>query len=88
MMIYSNIFHESDAEPFDLFNYGLNIFGDGSFSEEFEEKIRHFSEECDLIQVRTRFFKDALNLCVFLNFNLKGLSNDSRRFQWIWRCMF
>ena len=42
----------SDAEPFDLFNYGYKIYEEEHFSDDVEDKIRHFSEECDLIQVK------------------------------------
>jgi hypothetical protein len=42
----------SEAEPFDLFNYGYKIYEEEHFSDDVEDKIRHFSEECDLIQVK------------------------------------
>ncbi|XP_051166015.1 protein misato [Leptopilina boulardi] len=42
--------HESPNQPFDVFNYGRNVWSTESFSEDFTDKIRNYVEECDLIQ--------------------------------------
>lgn len=42
--------HESTNQPFDVFNYGRNVWNTESFSEDFTDKIRNYVEECDLIQ--------------------------------------
>ena len=41
---------ESESQPFDIFNYGRNLWNTESFSDDFTDKIRSYVEECDLIQ--------------------------------------
>jgi len=34
-----------------MFHHGLNAFKDANFTDEFENKVRYFAEECGQIQV-------------------------------------
>ena len=47
----NKFFFTIDADPFDLFHYGLNISKENSFLDNYEDKLRLDSEECDNIQV-------------------------------------
>ncbi|XP_033211026.1 protein misato isoform X2 [Belonocnema kinseyi] len=40
----------SESQPFDIFNYGRNLWNTDSFSQDFTDNIRAYVEECDLIQ--------------------------------------
>ena len=66
------LIHSESAEPFDLFNYGINIFEDRDFTDDFEDKLRHFGEECDYLQ-GFQFIVDAYNgiLRIFMFMILK-----------------
>lgn len=47
-------------EQFDLFTHGLDTFRNASYRENFEDSLRHYAEECNLVQVTT-------NLSIFKN---------------------
>ncbi|RNA34129.1 misato -like protein [Brachionus plicatilis] len=49
-----------ETEPFDLFNYGTNIFSENSFMDDFDDNVRHYAEECDNVQ-GFQFFVDCFN---------------------------
>ncbi|XP_012270031.1 protein misato [Orussus abietinus] len=42
--------HECSVQPFDIFNYGQNIWKTTQFNEDFSDRIRAYVEECDLMQ--------------------------------------
>ncbi|XP_015603169.1 protein misato [Cephus cinctus] len=42
--------HACTSQPFDIFNYGLNIWKNAQYSEDFCDKIRSYVEECDMMQ--------------------------------------
>ncbi|XP_069672251.1 protein misato homolog 1 [Periplaneta americana] len=42
--------HKSDTRPFDVFNYGVNLWKNEIFQEEFIDRIRVYVEECDNMQ--------------------------------------
>ncbi|CAF0836344.1 unnamed protein product [Brachionus calyciflorus] len=49
-----------ENEPFDLYNYGLNVFKENSLMDDFENNLRHYSEECDNVQ-GFQFMVDSFN---------------------------
>jgi hypothetical protein len=43
--------HTSDTNPFDVFNYGANLWKTEQFQEDFIDRIRLYVEECGNMQV-------------------------------------
>ncbi len=43
-----------------MYNYGINLFEDRDYSDDFEDKLRHFGEECDYLQ-GFQLFVDSYN---------------------------
>jgi hypothetical protein len=70
-IIILNVFNpnsQRDSEPFDLYNYGIKVFEDKKFNENFEDNLRHFAEECDYIQVLSEFLSCFCYLTSLLRF--------------------
>lgn len=42
--------HECTDQPFDVFNYGVNLWHSKEFEDDFCDRIRCYVEECDLMQ--------------------------------------
>ncbi|KAJ1530772.1 hypothetical protein ONE63_005625 [Megalurothrips usitatus] len=42
--------HQSEQQPFDIYNYGVNLFKNADFEEDFTDRIRIYMEECDNAQ--------------------------------------
>jgi len=43
--------HSSDTKPFDVFNYGADVWKTEQFQDDFIDRIRMYVEECDNMQV-------------------------------------
>jgi hypothetical protein len=44
--------HNSDTKPFDVFNYGADLWKTEQFQDDFTDRIRMYVEECDNMQVK------------------------------------
>ncbi|XP_043281672.1 protein misato [Venturia canescens] len=42
--------HECPDQPFDVFNYGVNLWQNEQFEDDFSDRIRSYVEECDMMQ--------------------------------------
>lgn len=42
--------HDCTTHPFNIYNYGKNLWNTEKFSDDFSERIRSYVEECDLMQ--------------------------------------
>ncbi|KAK3913705.1 Protein misato [Frankliniella fusca] len=42
--------HNSSEQPFDIYNYGTNLYKNGDFEDEFTDRIRNYLEECENAQ--------------------------------------
>jgi hypothetical protein len=51
--------HNSDTKPFDVFNYGADIWKTEQFQDDFIDRIRIYVEECDNMQVKDTLSDDA-----------------------------
>lgn len=50
-VLVSNEFeHNSEQQPFDIYNYGTNLFKNRDFEEDLTDRIRNYMEECDNAQ--------------------------------------
>lgn len=54
-------------ETFELFSQGRDLYEKHFFQESFEENIRFFAEECDLIQVLLFIIIITLKKIILLN---------------------
>jgi len=51
--------HNSDTKPFDVFNYGTDVWKTEQFQDDFIDRIRMYVEECDNMQVKDTLSDDA-----------------------------
>ncbi|CAD6224659.1 GSCOCG00005489001-RA-CDS [Cotesia congregata] len=42
--------HECTKKPFDVFNYGYNLWKEEQYTDDFSDRIRQYAEECDSLQ--------------------------------------
>ncbi|XP_033107538.1 protein misato homolog 1-like [Anneissia japonica] len=42
--------HESELEPFEIFSQGMNLWKDGKVSDQMEDRLHFYTEECDHLQ--------------------------------------
>jgi hypothetical protein len=48
--------HNSVINPFDVFNYGANLWNTEQFQDDFIDRIRLYVEECENLQVKHSVF--------------------------------
>lgn len=41
---------ESDSDPFEIYHYGSQVSKESGFMDNFEDKLRHYTEECNRLQ--------------------------------------
>lgn len=51
--------HNSGTNPFDVFNYGANLWKMEQFQDDFIDRIRLYVEECENMQVKDSVFNDG-----------------------------
>lgn len=56
VLINSEYEHNSEEQPFDIYNYGINLFNNSDFEEDLTDRIRNYMEECDNAQVISIYF--------------------------------
>lgn len=59
MSIINEYEHNGDTKPFDVFNYGADLWKTEQFQDDFIDRIRMYVEECDNIQVMVTVSSDG-----------------------------